>query len=246
MVVSTMLAKAPPRAVFLSDLHLGWRWTRPHGLATLIGELSPESLYLVGDTFDWLIGGHFRWDAACQSIIRAIDTLRDRGSRVLLIPGNHDWQLAQHTSWHGWEIQSSAIHTTRTGTKFFVSHGDIFDRYQSMCGTDILRSFGRRLYPTILAVGARFESQGILPPPSVKHWCSYWKAKSRGARQHINRFRRFMCELAVTQGCDGVICGHVHSPSNQWTGTTQYLNCGDWVEHQTLVAETERGEIVLM
>lgn len=139
MVIPAMLEINQPRAVFLSDPHHGWRWARPHRLASLIGELSPESLYLVG------------------------------------------------------------------------------------------------------ALGARIESQGLLPPPNVKHWCSYWKSKSRSARQHVDRFRRFMCELAVGRGCVGVVCGHVHSPDNQMSGKTQYLNCGDWVEHQTFVVETERG-----
>ena len=156
MVVSPMLAEAPPRAVFLSDPHLGW-------------------------------------------------------------------QLAQQTTWRGWEIQSSATHITQLGAKYLVTHGDIFDRFQSMCCPDVLRSFGRRLYPKLLAFGARMESQGILPPRNVKHWCSYWKNKSRGTREHIDRFRRFMCELAVRQECDGVICDHVHSPANQWTGTTQRI-----------------------
>ena len=49
--------------------------------------------------------------------------------------------------------------------------------------------------------------------------------------------------IAKRRGYDGVICGHIHNPEIRTIDGIQYINCGDWVEHSTWVAEEENGDI---
>ena len=46
---------------------------------------------------------------------------------------------------------------------------------------------------------------------------------------------------AHSQECDGIICGHVHTPKVQQVGDTLYLNIGDWMESCTALVEDNAG-----
>jgi UDP-2,3-diacylglucosamine pyrophosphatase LpxH len=63
---------------------------------------------------------------------------------------------------------------------------------------------------------------------------------------HIEQFEQFMIDLARSHLCQGIICGHIHHPVHRNEGSLEYLNCGDWVEHQSLVVETQDGSLRLI
>jgi len=44
-------------------------------------------------------------------------------------------------------------------------------------------------------------------------------------------------EIAIHRKCDGIICGHIHTPEDKQVGEIHYLNSGDWVESLTAIAE---------
>jgi hypothetical protein len=43
--------------------------------------------------------------------------------------------------------------------------------------------------------------------------------------------------LARWKNCQGIICGHIHTPANKQIDDIHYLNSGDWVESLTIVVE---------
>ena len=67
---------------------------------------------------------------------------------------------------------------------------------------------------------------------------SFSKAIKNGVKRavsYINSFENVASELAIEQGFNYVICGHIHQPQmrlieNQ-KGQCWYLNSGDWIEN---------------
>jgi UDP-2,3-diacylglucosamine pyrophosphatase LpxH len=63
------------------------------------------------------------------------------------------------------------------------------------------------------------------------------KGSVKNAVKFISDFEVTASELAIENGYDYVICGHIHEPKmlvkQTKNGTTEYLNSGDWVENLT-------------
>ena len=59
----------------------------------------------------------------------------------------------------------------------------------------------------------------------------------KGAIKYINDFEKVATDLAIENGYDYVVCGHIHQPKmlakENKNGKTTYLNSGDWVENFT-------------
>jgi UDP-2,3-diacylglucosamine pyrophosphatase LpxH len=51
--------------------------------------------------------------------------------------------------------------------------------------------------------------------------------------------------MAEKAGCEGVICGHIHQPSDRVINNKRYLNSGDWVENMTALVVDNNGQIEL-
>jgi len=70
------------RAVFVSDVHLRSRHCHAAELATFLGQLRCERLYLVGDIIDlwWLAHRRANWRASHSEVIQALHALRRQPS----------------------------------------------------------------------------------------------------------------------------------------------------------------------
>ena len=59
----------------------------------------------------------------------------------------------------------------------------------------------------------------------------------KGAVKFISKFELTAAAIAIDNGYDYVICGHIHEPVmktiNSPTGNVRYLNSGDWIENLT-------------
>jgi len=77
----------------------------------------------------------------------------------------------------------------------------------------------------------------------------YWSL-SAFAKQHVKTAVNVVStfEESVARECkrrklDGVVCGHIHHAEIRDIDGVTYLNCGDWVESCTALAEDENGQI---
>ncbi|NNK88330.1 MAG: UDP-2,3-diacylglucosamine diphosphatase, partial [Flavobacteriaceae bacterium] len=63
------------------------------------------------------------------------------------------------------------------------------------------------------------------------------KNSVKQAIKHISDFEEISSALAIENGFQYVICGHIHQPKMEIrenkNGSTTYLNSGDWVENLT-------------
>ena len=84
-------------ALFVSDVHLSTRRpTEARAFLALLAALDArtESLYLLGDIFDAWIGDDHEHPLHAE-VADALHALRDGGTAVYLIHGNHDFLLAE-------------------------------------------------------------------------------------------------------------------------------------------------------
>ena len=232
------------RSVFLSDLHIGWRYSRAQWLLDKLSAVRCEYLYLVGDTFEWTESSKDWLDKGTKALRRAIEVLQSRGTSVFLISGNHDYRLIEVNSPLDCPTVPYCNHLSVRKQSFLIIHGDIFDLQYKHKGSSSER-VGSYMYSKLLWLGGVLQSRGIMPPRGVNHWATLWKSQFKDARVHMRRFQRFMVKLSEIHRHDGVICGHIHRPAALETVHGLYFNCGDWVEHKSVLVETHTGDFRL-
>jgi UDP-2,3-diacylglucosamine pyrophosphatase LpxH len=59
-------------------------------------------------------------------------------------------------------------------------------------------------------------------------------------------FEEKLTKLAVSHGCDGVICGHIHYPAIIENDNFACRNSGDWVESLSALVETTEGKLKII
>jgi UDP-2,3-diacylglucosamine pyrophosphatase LpxH len=169
-----------------------------------------------------------------------------KGTRIVYIPANHDEFLREYCGMHfgGIEITESAVHVGADGSRYLVIHGDLFDiviRHARW-----LALLGDKAYDAAIAANTLFNKVRRLL--GLTYWSlSKWaKLKVKNAVNFIGEFERTLAAEAQRHGVDGIICGHIHHARIQETSGVRYVNCGDWVESCTAVAEHADGRLEII
>ncbi len=236
----------PLRTVWLSDIHLGSRACQAEALLAFLRMNECERLYLVGDVIDLVqLRRSVYWPPVHTEVLRQILLMSRNGTRVTLIPGNHDDELRKFCGLHfgNLDIALRAIHTTADGRRLLVLHGDEFD---GMLGTGHMGARAGALAYGLLLSGNRLIHR-IREFLGLPYWSLAQHVKSRIGRavDHVARFRRACLEAARETGADGVVCGHIHVAEIGHYDGLVYANDGDWVESCTAIVEDEHGELAI-
>ena len=237
----------PLRALFLSDIHLGSRACRSDRLIEFLRHHRADVIYLVGDIVDaWRLRANWYWPPAHDAVLQELLQAALRGTRVIYVPGNHDEFLRDYCGIHfaGIEVVESTIHTAADGRRYVVTHGDRFDRLVKR--TRRLAPMAHRADLTVIAVNSglnRMRRLLGLPSSSLIQWI---KHKFKTASSYISDFEKSLAHLARQEAVDGVICGHVHHATIHEQFGVRYINCGDWVESCTAVAESHDGRFEIL
>ncbi len=235
------------RALFISDVHLGTRASQADALLDFLKYNEAETIYLVGDIVDfWRIKRGAVWPQSHNDVMQKILRKVRKGTRVIFIPGNHDEGLRDYVGMHfgGVEIERQTVHTTATGRRYAVLHGDEHDvvvRYARW-----LAFLGDRGYE--FALWLNWPLNFIRRNLGLGYWSlsAYLKHRVKTAVSFIGEFEKALAEEARRQQVDGIICGHIHHAADRDMGGVHYINTGDWVESCTAIGETESGEIELI
>ena len=59
--------------------------------------------------------------------------------------------------------------------------------------------------------------------------------------QVIAKFEEHLARHAHSQGCQGIICGHIHTPAIKKISDVMYMNTGDFCETCSALVETHEG-----
>jgi len=235
------------RALWLSDIHLGNLDCKAEYLLHFLEHVRVDTLYLVGDIIDmWQLTKQFRWPDSHNQVLHKFIKMREAGTRIIYLPGNHDAPLQSYSGMTlaDIEIQRQLIHTTAAGKKYLVMHGD-------QCDGDVaLGKFhawiGDKGYDLLLFLNRWYHR--FLQWRKQHYWslASYIKRHIAGANAAIERYQHACCQRARARGVEGVICGHIHHPQSIDSQGTHYVNTGDWVEHCSAIVEHESGRLELL
>ena len=206
-----------------------------------------EIIYLVGDIVDgWQLRSGWHWPQTHNDVLQKLLRKARKGTRIVYIPGNHDEFLREYCGMHfgGIEIADSAIHIGADGSRYLVTHGDLFDIVIKHARW--LALLGDKAYDAAIAANTVFNK--IRRQLGLTYWSlSKWaKMKVKNAVTFIGEFERTLAAEAQRHGADGIICGHIHHPTIQDSYGVRYINCGDWVESCTAVAEHADGRFEII
>ncbi|KIM11481.1 MAG: serine/threonine protein phosphatase [Sulfuricurvum sp. PC08-66] len=237
------------KAIFISDVHLGTRFSKASLLLDFLKAHDYEELYLVGDIIDgWAMRRKFAWHQSHSDVIQKILKAARKGKKVYFITGNHDEFLRPFMPLllgDNLEILDNATYTTQKGKRYLVTHGDFFD---SITMTQKwLAHLGDKGYDLLLHLNQALNF--IRRRVGIKRYWSlskYVKDNIKRSVSFITDFEGVLIDHAKRKGFDGVICGHIHKATMYSIDTVEYYNCGDWVESCTAIAETHDGEFVLI
>lgn len=235
------------RALFLSDVHLGMRPTRIGQLVDFLKHHDAETIYLIGDIVDgWRLARSWYWPADYTTFVEQLIEKAARGTRIVVLPGNHDEFLRDYLGTYFGEVEfvDRTVHTTANGKTYLVMHGDQFDvvvahaKWLAYVG-DWAYRMALRINIFINWVRRRLRR----PYWSLSAWA---KNKVKNAVSIIGRFEEALTMAARETGVDGVICGHIHFADMHERMGIHYINTGDWVESCTAIGETGEGAFELI
>jgi UDP-2,3-diacylglucosamine pyrophosphatase LpxH len=240
------------RTVFISDVHLGHQHSQGRALIHFLEDLRPKSLYLVGDIIDgWALGHRSRWSPACTDVLRRLSDLADQGTRLYYTPGNHDAFLRDTNGlrfvterFDFVRIADEFVFDGADGRRFLVTHGDLFDVFER--SAQWISVWLGRFYNACLSANRMLSRLLRRKGKSPYHLCSHGKRIVKRVVRFVSRYEQSLSDYARRKACDGVICGHLHTPKIIEGDDFVYCNTGDWVEHCTALVEDWDGTLSLV
>jgi UDP-2,3-diacylglucosamine pyrophosphatase LpxH len=230
--------------VVLSDIHLGTYGCHSEELLKYLKTINPKRLILNGDIIDmWQFSKRY-WPKAHMQIVKHVTGLLAKGTKITYIPGNHDEMLRKFAGFKlgSFQIANKKV-ITLNGKSAWIFHGDVFD--VTMQYSKWLAKLGAVGYDTLIIINAFVNFILRLMGRGKISLSKRVKDSVKKAVSFINDFEKTAADIAISNGYDYVICGHIHQPEMRKiktdAGEVMYLNSGDWVENLTAL-EYDQGQ----
>lgn len=237
------------RALFLSDLHLGSAGARPRELLRFLRGHHADTIYLVGDIFDIWHVRFIHWTNAHDALLSELARRAANGTRLVYLPGNHDSAMRNFVQMGGRflkagmvELTDTATHLAADGKRYLVLHGDQCDA--RMLKWHLATRLGSRAEARMHALERWL--QGRSGSQAGRGMLEAMRKTANSLVLAGNRFETRLVMMARAGGHDGVICGHSHRPAIRNHDGIAYVNCGDWVDSMTAVAEHADGRLEIL
>jgi UDP-2,3-diacylglucosamine pyrophosphatase LpxH len=222
--------------VVISDIHLGTFGSHATELCYYLNTIKPKTLVLNGDIIDiWQFRKSY-FPKSHLKVIKKIIDLAAKGTKVYYVTGNHDEFLRKFsdTSIGNFSVVDKLV-LDLDYKKAWIFHGDVFDA--SVQHSKWIAKLGGIGYDYLILIN-RFVNWCLKKMGKEPYsFSKKIKASVKKAVKHISDFENTATELAIEKEYDYVICGHIHEPKmirkETKSGSTMYLNSGDWVENLT-------------
>ncbi len=222
--------------VVLSDIHLGTYGCHAEDLLRYLKSIKPKKIILNGDIIDmWQFTKRY-WPKSHMQVVKHITGLLARNTKIVYLPGNHDEMLRKFSGFRigSFQIDNKVV-LKLNGKRAWIFHGDVFD--VTMKYSKWLAKLGAIGYDMLIHLN------------TFVNWCLTRLGKDKislskrvkdsvkSAVKFINDFEKIAADIAIENGYDYVVCGHIHHPEiksiQTEKGAVTYLNSGDWVENLT-------------
>jgi UDP-2,3-diacylglucosamine pyrophosphatase LpxH len=229
-------SKREVEIVVLSDIHLGTYGCHAEELLRYLKSIKIKKLILNGDIIDmWQFSKHY-WPKSHMQVIKHITGLLTKNTKIIYLTGNHDEMLRKFAGFKlgGFKIDNKVVLRVN-GKRAWIFHGDVFD--VTMQYSKWLAKLGAIGYDSLIIINTvvnwllmRFGREKISLSKRVKD-------SVKSAVKFVNDFEKTAADIAIENGYDYVVCGHIHQPEHKKIQTPKgeviYLNSGDWVENLT-------------
>lgn len=220
----------------LSDLHLGTYGCHAAELLRYLKSIEPGKVILNGDIIDmWQFSTRY-WPNTHMQVIKHLTGWMTRNTKVIYLTGNHDEMLRKFAGFRlgSFQIENKLLLTIQS-KKAWIFHGDVFDI--TMKNARWLAKLGAVGYDFLILLNTfvnfilqKFGFEKISLSKRIKD-------SVKKAVQFIDNFELTAAGIAIDNGYDYVVCGHIHKPAmkviSTEKGSVTYLNSGDWVENLT-------------
>jgi UDP-2,3-diacylglucosamine pyrophosphatase LpxH len=217
--------------LIVSDLHLGFRFSRTVSLIETLKKYDFDQLIVNGDIFDNLDLTRLHSDHwAVLSYLRKIS----KDKKVIWIVGNHDGRPDIFSDVIGAKVFNNFIWEMQ-GKKYLAIHGHQFDRF--LHKNVILSSIAEAIYYFV----KRFELHN--KNTAISNWV---KKNNRSWLRLSNEVAKGAMRFARRRNCDFVFCGHTHLERHEKKRGIEYFNSGCWIEHPAHYITIKGDEIEII
>jgi len=222
--------------VVLSDIHLGTVGCQAIELLQYLNSIDPKLIILNGDFIDVWNFRKYYWPESHMMVLRTLLSKMANGTDIYYLTGNHDEVLRKVSSLQlGPLIIRDKLVMELNGEKVWIFHGDIFD--VTMKHSKWIARIGGKGYDLLIMLNKLINWISVKMGRGKISLSKRIKDSVKKAVQFVNDFEETAMELAIDQGYDYVICGHIHQPKirgfENEKGSVIYMNSGDWVENLT-------------
>jgi UDP-2,3-diacylglucosamine pyrophosphatase LpxH len=227
----------------ISDVHLGTYGCHSKELLKYLKSIKPNTIILNGDIIDmWQFSKRY-WPKSHMKIIHKIIKWISEGVKVYYITGNHDEMLRKFAGFKmGSLIIDNKLLLEIDGKKTWIFHGDVFD--VTMKNSKWLTKLGSHGYDLLILINAVCNWISVKMGRGKISLSKNIKNSVKQAVSFINDFEKTATDIAISNGYDYVLCGHIHHPEIKTIktekGQVEYLNSGDWIENLTALEYNDK------
>ncbi|NNE09857.1 MAG: UDP-2,3-diacylglucosamine diphosphatase [Gemmatimonadetes bacterium] len=232
--------------LFVSDAHFGAAPMEQEEerlqrfLAFLRFARGVDTLYIVGDLFDFWFEYRQVVPKTHAVLLAEIASLARSGVNIHFVAGNHDFWIGREFAERcGMTPHYESMDLTLQGRRIFLSHGD-----DLTAGHDTGYRFLRRMVRNKYAIGLYHWIHPDLAIPFAR-WASN---TSRGYSTAKKFVLNATLERAIREKLEGpfdaVVMGHIHYADHLRYETGECLMLGDWIQAFTYL-ELKDGEFAL-
>ena len=231
-----MIIKRKLEIAVISDVHLGTTGCKAKKLLSYLNNIEPKKIILNGDIIDTWQLNEQNFPKQHLKVIKKIIDMAASGVEVIYLTGNHDEFLRKFTGTTIWNISIVDKKVMDlNGKKAWFFHGDVFDMPTK--NMEWLAKLGHFGYQILFFLN-RGYNWFLLGLGKEKHSKSkIIKRNTKYGNKFLNNFEKIVSNLAIENGYDYAVCGHIHQPKMEIKetkhGQTLYLNSGDWLDHFT-------------
>ena len=231
------------KIVVISDTHLGTIGSRAEELHRYLKSINPEKIILNGDIIDIWQFSKRHWNKYHTKVIKQLLKFISNGTDVHYVVGNHDESFRRFLNLEldGFKI-TNKLKLDIDGKKAWFFHGDVFD--VTMQHSRWITRLGGFSYDALIFLNSSVNRiLGVLGRDKLS-FSKTIKNKVKAAVAYINKFEDTVGEIAIRNGYDYVVCGHIHQPCiktiKNKNGAVEYLNSGDWIENLTALEYNDK------
>jgi UDP-2,3-diacylglucosamine hydrolase len=194
-----------------------------------------DKIFLLGDIFDLLVGGHLEYYKRFESLFDEIVSLIKSGKKVIQLEGNHDFHFVDLIYFiknkhqlkdEDWLYSTEPVFLNSEG--IMLAHGDEieienpkYQQYRSLIRSDFINLLANTLVPFRIVdkIGRRASEK------SREVNSNRYDGHSDNEKVK-ERFRRMFKELQVEHQLKNLVCGHSHCADFFETDDGIYVNNG--------------------